>query len=355
MFIALSLAGGFLALIAGAQMLVSGAARLAVAVGISPLVVGLTVVSIGTSSPELAVSIQSAWAGQTDITLGNVVGSNLFNVLFILGLSALITPLVVARQIIRQEVLVMIGVSLLLFGCALDGGISRIEGAGLSIALVSYTAFLIWQARRERAGAAIEADTMANGWQQGIAAQLALVAAGLGLLVLGSNWLVDGAVLLATRMGVSELVIGLTIVAAGTSLPEVATSVLAAARGERDIAVGNVVGSNIFNILGVLGITALIAPDTLRVAAGLISFDLPAMVAVAVACLPIFLTGGCIARWEGALFLGYYIAYTAFLILKVQQHDLLDGYSAVMIWVVLPLTVLTLAILLAQELRSRRR
>lgn len=355
MFIVLALAGGFLALIAGAQLLVSGASRLAVALGISPLVVGLTVVAFGTSSPELAVSMKSAWSGQADIALGNVVGSNLFNVLFILGLSACITPLVVSRQLVRQEVPVMIVVSLLLFGCALDGGIGRLEGAGLSAALMIYTAVLIRQSRRESAAgnAAIDEVPVAGG-RGGVPMQLFQIAAGLGLLVTGSNWLVDGAVALATQLGVSELVIGLTIVAAGTSLPEVATSVLAAARGERDIAVGNVVGSNIFNLLGVLGVTALLAPGGLRVAPAMLSFDLPAMVAVAVACLPVFLTGGRIARWEGALFLGYYLAYTAFLILKAGQHDLLDDYSTAMIWVVIPLSVLTLAILLAQELRSRR-
>lgn len=357
MFVALLLVGGLVALIAGARLLVSGASRLALAVGVSPLVVGLTVVSIGTSAPELAVSVQSARSGQGDIAIGNVVGSNLFNVLFVLGASALITPLVVSRQVIRQEVPIMIGVSLLLVACALDGTLDPIEGALFVTGLGVYTAFLAWQGRREgEAGAqqtTLPVPPPARPWRNGITAQAGLIVVGLLLLVIGSNWLVDGAVALAVRMGVSELVIGLTIVAIGTSLPEVATSVMAAVRGERDIAVGNVVGSNIFNILGVLGVAALVAPANLSVAPSVTSFDLPAMTAVAVACLPVFLTGGSIARWEGALFLLYYAAYTAFLLMKAQQHDLLDSYSAVMVWVVMPLTALTLLVLLLQELRLR--
>jgi len=352
MLIAASLAGGLVALILGAQLLVRGASRLALSFGISPLVVGLTVVAMGTSSPELAVSVQGAWSGQTDLALGNVVGSNIFNVLFILGMSALITPLVVAGQVIRQEVPIMIGASLLLFACALDGAIGRLEGGVFLLGLVAYTLFLIVQSRRNQANSN-DIDA-AGGWDARLPGQLALVGGGLLLLVMGSNWLVSGAVALATRLGVSELVIGLTIVAAGTSLPEVATSVLAALRGERDIAVGNVVGSNIFNILGVLGVTAVVAPAGLPVAPAMLSFDLPAMVAVAVACLPIFFTGSTIARWEGAVFLGYYVAYTGFLLLAAQDHDLLDTYAAALRWVVVPLTVLTLAVVVTRELKARR-
>jgi cation:H+ antiporter len=221
--------------------------------------------------------------------------------------------------------------------------------------LAAYTTFLIVQSRRNRDGAAAGPADSGSGWDGRLPGQLGLVAGGLLLLVLGSNWLVSGAVALATRLGVSELVIGLTIVAAGTSLPEVATSVLAALRGERDIAVGNVVGSNIFNMLGVLGVSALVAPASLAVAPSMLSFDLPAMVAVCVACLPIFFTGSTIARWEGGVFLGYYVAYTGFLLLAAQDHDLLDTYSLVLGWVVLPLTALTLAVVVTRELRSRRR
>jgi cation:H+ antiporter len=340
---------GLIVLILGAELLVRGASKLALSFGISPLVVGLTVVSFGTSSPELAVSVQSAWSGRVDIALGNVVGSNIFNILFILGLSALITPLVVHRQLVRQEVPLMVGVSLLLWALAADGGISRWEGLLFVVLLLGYTILVIRQSRRESAAdreltsQAVPAD--ATAWDRHWGVQILLVLAGLGLLILGSTWLVAAAVALARQLGMSELIVGLTIVAMGTSLPEVATSVMAALRGERDIAVGNVVGSNIFNILAVLGISASVAPGELLVPPAMPAFDLPVMVAVAAACLPIFFTGHLIARWEGALFLAYYVAYTAYLILDASGHDAQVGFSAVMGGFVLPLTALTLLVL----------
>jgi cation:H+ antiporter len=182
-----------------------------------------------------------------------------------------------------------------------------------------------------------------------------LVVGGLVVLVLGSRLLVTSAVSIAQSLGVSELVIGLTIVAAGTSLPEVATSVVASIRGERDIAVGNVVGSNVFNLLGVLGLASLISPSGIVVAPQALQFDLPVMLAVAVACLPIFVTGREIARWEGGLFFAYYLAYTAYLVMASLQHTALDQYGLAMLWFVLPLTAVTLLILLAREHLNNRR
>jgi cation:H+ antiporter len=313
----LFLSGGLVALVAGAEALVRGASKLALAFGISPLVVGLTVVAFGTSSPEVAVALGAVIDGKVDLALGNVVGSNIFNVLFILGVSALVTPLLVAQQLIRQEVPMMIGISLLLFVLALDGGIGRVDGLVLVTILVAYTVFLIRQSRRANQGLRDEAVSevtrmTTGGWDDNLVAQLGLVAGGLGMLVLGADWFVEGAIRIARSLGISELVIGLTIVAAGTSMPEVATSLLAAARGERDIAVGNVVGSNIFNILGCLGISAVVAPSGLTVAESMMAFDIPAMIAVAIACLPIFFSGNTISRWEGWVFLGYYLAYTAY-------------------------------------------
>jgi cation:H+ antiporter len=347
---------GLLLLVAGGELLVRGASRLALSFGISPLVVGLTVVAFGTSSPELAVSVQSAWSGQTDIALGNVVGSNIFNVLFILGASALITPLAVARQLVWQEVPVMIGISLLLFALALDGGIDRGEAALLAAMLLGYTVFLIRQSRAagQNPGELPAPAGKGGGWKGHWLAQAGLIAAGLGLLVQGSQLLVEAAVGFALHLGVSEMVIGLTIVAAGTSLPEVATSLMAALRGERDIAVGNAVGSNIFNILGVLGFAGLVAPAGLAVPAAMLTFDLPVMIAVAAACLPVFFTGHLIARWEGVLFLGYYVAYTVYLILAAREHDALDSYALAMGAVVLPLTAVTLAVLAFRHWRAPR-
>jgi cation:H+ antiporter len=340
-------------LVLGAEWLVKGASRLAAALGISPLVIGLTVVAYGTSSPEVAVSVKSALAGQPDLAVGNVVGSSIFNLLFVLGASAAIAPLLVSSQLVRRDVPIMIGTSLLTLLLAADGSIGRLDAAVLFAGVVGYTAFQIRQSRKEPAAVQEEYGKEYGPRRTGTAANVVLVVAGLALLVLGSRWLVNGAVAFAQALGVSELVIGLTIVAAGTSLPEVATSLLAAIRGERDIAVGNVVGSNIFNVLAVLGLSGLVAPAGLPVSRALVTFDAPVMVAVAVACLPIFASGARIARWEGALFLFYYAAYTAYLVLAAQQHDALPAFSAVMEAFVLPLTAVTLAVVGWRAWRQR--
>ena len=178
---------------------------------------------------------------------------------------------------------------------------------------------------------------------------------GLVLLVLGARWLVDGAVTFARQLGVSELIIGLTIIAIGTSLPEIATTVMASLRGERDIAVGNVIGSNLFNLLVVIGVTGIVAPAGVTVPAAALRFDIPVMIAVAVACLPVFFSGGRIARWEGGLFLGYYLAYTAYLILSATRHAALPAFSLVMLGFVLPLTAVTLLVVTGRTLNAARR
>jgi cation:H+ antiporter len=344
-------AAGLAGLIVGAELLVRGASKLALSFGISPLVVGLTVVAFGTSAPELAVSTGAVLGGQTDLALGNVIGSNIFNVLFILGISALITPLVVNVQLIRQEVPIMIGASVLLAVLALDARIGAWDGALLLTLLVAYTVFLVRQSRAETQAArdefAAELPPPAPGrWDSHWAAQLGLILAGLALLVGGSDALVTAAVSFARALGISELVIGLTIIAAGTSMPEVAASITAALKGERDIAVGNVIGSNVFNILGCVGLSALAGvvggAGALVVPAGALNFDLWVMLAVALACLPVFLSGREIARWEGAVFLAYYVVYAAYLILDAQGHDALPAFSQAMLSFVIPLTVVTL-------------
>lgn len=347
---------GLVALIIGAELLVRGASRLAIGFGISPLVVGLTVVALGTSSPELAVSVGSALSGQADIALGNVVGSNIFNVLFILGLSASIGTLVVAQQLIRLDVPLMIGVAILPLLLGLDGKIGRVDGVLLFLGILAYIVFAIRQSRKETQQVAAEYDReFGQGGRMGLRQallQVGFVIGGLALLVIGARWLVHGAVATARSLGLSELIIGLTIIAAGTSLPEVATSVIASLRGDRDIAVGNVVGSNIFNILAVLGLTAATAPDGVTVPAAALRFDIPFMIAVSIACLPIFFTGYRIARWEGALFLAYYIAYALYLILDATGHDALPAYSTVMFEFVAPLTAVTLLVLVIRALRQ---
>lgn len=354
---ALFIIAGLVLLVLGGDLLVRGASKLAVAAGISPLVIGLTVVAFGTSAPEMAVSVQAAWAGTVDIALGNVVGSNIFNVLFILGVSALITPLVVAGQMIRQEVPIMIGVSVLLLLLSLDGGIGRLEGGLLFALAIGYTVLLIVQSRREtkalRDEYAEETHIAQHGLMDRTVVQVALILVGLVMLVFGSRLLVTGATAIAKALGVPELIIGLTVVAAGTSLPEVAASIIAAVKGQRDIAVGNVVGSNIFNILAVLGLSSLVSPAGLTVSDTLLEFDMLVMLAVAVACLPIFFTGHTIARWEGFVFLGYYVAYTTYLVLAAQQSVMVEEFTVGMLVVVVPLTALTLGIVTIRALRAR--
>lgn len=342
---------GLILLVAGGDGLVRGASGLAQAFGISPLIIGLTVVAFGTSSPELAVSLMSAYSGQADLALGNVVGSNIFNVLLILGISAAIIPLMVVQQLIRLDVPILIGLSFLLFFLGLDGLIGRGDGLLLTVLGIAYTVLLIVISRRQKQTEMIlpsDADTGAHKerhWLNGL-----YIIGGLVLLVLGSRWLVDSAVAIARAWEVSELVIGLTIVAAGTSLPEVAASIIASVRRERDIAVGNVVGSCIFNIVFVLGLSGLLAPNGIPVADGAIHFDLPIMIATAVACLPIFFSGQRISRWEGFLFLGYYVAYTLYILLSLQQHEFLSTFRQVMIFFVIPLTVVTLLVIAVKPL-----
>ncbi|UCG38735.1 MAG: calcium/sodium antiporter [bacterium] len=349
---------GLLLLIGGAELLVRGATRLSLYIGIPPLVIGLTVVAFGTSAPELAVSVQSALAGQANIALGNVLGSNIFNVLFILGASALITPLVVTRKLVRVEVPIMIGVSVLLGGMAWDERIGRVDGTLLFGGLLIYTVGSVLAGLRDRKveehgqrGALGRKDHAGRGlWVRSIG----YVIVGLILLVFGARWLVEGAVSMARFLGLDELVIGLTIVSAGTSLPEVATSIVASLRGERDIAVGNVVGSNIFNILGVLGLSSLMGPQGISVSPAVMRFDIPVMIAVAAACLPIFFTEKRISRWEGSLFLGYYGAYTLYLLLRGVHHRTLPVFNTIMLAFVIPLTVITVFVIALRALRSRR-
>ena len=352
---------GLAALVLGASLLVRGASKLALSLGISPLVVGLTVVAFGTSAPEVAVSVGAVLDGNPDIAIGNVVGSNIFNVLFILGISALITPLVVNSQLIRQEVPIMIGTSLLLLALGLDGTLSFWDGGVLLALLVVYTVFLVAQSRRESKAASVASvasaandetplAAAARAWDDRLLAQIVLIVAGLVALVFGSDWLVTASIAFAKTLGVSDLVIGLTIVAAGTSMPEVATSITAAIKGERDIAVGNVVGSNTFNILGCLGVSGLVSGDLgLAMAPSLLAFDIWVMIAVALACLPVFLSGREIARWEGAVFTAYYAAYVAYLVLAAQQHDALKMFSTTMLSFVLPITLITMVVMLLRR------
>jgi cation:H+ antiporter len=354
------LIAGLVLLVAGAEVLVRGAAKLAAQFGIPPLIIGLTVVAFGTSAPETAVSVQAAFNGSGDLAIGNVIGSNIANVLLVLGVTALVAPLIVSRQLIRLDVPIMIGASLVVYALAWDGALSRLEGLFLFIGVVSYTAFLIISARRDHAAAmdddefvkefGLDEPAKPYAW----AVNLGLIIVGLVLLVAGSNFLVEGAVTLARALGLSELVIGLTVIAIGTSLPELATSVIAAFKGQRDIAVGNIVGSNIFNLLLVLGLASLVSPLPISVATNALAFDFPVMIAVAVACLPIFFAGYSINRWEGLLFLAYYAAYLAYLVMASTGRPAAETFADAMIGYALPLTAITLAIITVRAWQKQR-
>ena len=337
---------GFVLLVGGGELLVRGAAALASALKISPLVIGLTVVAFGTSAPELGVSLQAAVEGKVDVAIGNVVGSNITNILLILGVSALVTPLIVSSQLIRIDVPLMICASLCLWGVASDGFIQPWEGAAMFGLLVVYVVFCIRKSRSESQEVIREFDAEygqeISGFRD-IAKQLGYVIVGLVLLGFGSKVLVDGAVEIATWLGVSELVIGLTVIAIGTSLPEAVTSIVASYRGQRDIAVGNVVGSNLFNILCVLGLTAIVSPQPLSVSTDALDFHIPVMVAVSMICMPIFLTNTVIRRWEGGLFLLYFIAYTVFIVLTATGYTTLTLYHPV-IYAIVALTLLALIV-----------
>lgn len=351
------LIGGFVLLVWGAEQLIRGAARLAAGLGVSPLVIGLTVVSYGTSAPELFISTISAWAGAADLAFGNVVGSNIFNILFILGICALISSLDVDARLIRIDVPIMIGASAVAWIFAADGVVDRAEGLVLALGVIGYTAYCIRASRNEppevQEEYAREYGRKARTRRQ-IIAQIVLCMFGLTMLVIGSHMLVTACVAIARWLGVSELVIGLTIVAAGTSLPEVATSVVAALKKERDIAVGNLVGSNIFNLLSVLGFSALVAPSGITAPPQSLWFDVPVMMAVAIVCLPIFFTGHRISRWEGALFLGYYVFYIAEQIVLGAQWPNAQRVTVAIAWFVIPLTVITLGVTTHRALRKRR-
>jgi cation:H+ antiporter len=330
-------------LIFGADILIRGSSRLAFSFGITPLVIGLTVVSFGTSAPELAVSAQAAMANQANLSVGNVVGSNIFNILFVLGVSALIAPLIVSPNLISRDVPIMIGVSIVAYLFMLNQFFSLFEGVILFSTLIAYLWYLVYQSRKDKI--IVEEGSLyekGSGSKLGLIKNIGFIILGLSLLVLGSQLLVDSAVKFAKYLGVSELVIGITIVAIGTSLPEVVTSVVATIRGERDIAVGNVIGSNIFNMLGVFGVAGIFSPNGIVILPSLINFDFPFMIFVAIICLPIFISGGIISRWEGFLLFSIYVVYTMHIILVVSNSSLLPLFNSAIFYLLVPMVILTI-------------
>ena len=341
---------GLVALVGGAELLVRSVSKLAVQFGISKLIIGLTVVAFGTSGPELAVSVQAGIDGQTDLMLGNIVGSNISNIFFILGIASLILPLKVNAKLIRVDVPLMIGITVLLYIFAYNGTVSVWECLVLVFLFCLYMLYLI----RENKSPDLPVDEHAPEKSSRTISILGTIA-GFAFLLLGARWLVQSAVIFAEMMGVSQLIIGLTIVSFGTSLPEVVTSVVAALKGERDIAVGSVIGSNISNILVVLGIAGLFVPEGIPVQNALLRFDLLIVIAASIACLPIFFTGHKISRWEGALFFGLYISYITYLFLASAEHAALEMFSGAMMFFVIPVVAITILVVAFREWKKRQR
>ncbi len=306
MITAIQLLGGVLMLYIGAEFLVRGAAALALRVGISALVVGLTVISFGTSAPELVVSFDAAMKYDSAIALGNVVGSNIANIALVLGLAAIIKPLHVELQVIRREAPLMLVITLLLCAMLWNGELAQWEGGLLFAAIIAYAVFSVYWSRKT--GRDDDASVRSLNKQRWWLSALSVVI-GLVLLLPGAHLFLMGAVTVAERMGLSTFVIGLTVVAIGTSLPEIAASVVAAFRGEGDLAIGNAIGSNVFNILFILGITALVFGID---ASGISMLDFAVMVGVAAISLPIMRTGFVISRWEGVLLVAGYAAYIVY-------------------------------------------
>jgi cation:H+ antiporter len=353
----LAIVVGLILLAAGGELVVRGASRLAVSSGISPVVVGLTVVAFGTSLPELAVTIVSVMSGSPDVAVGNVVGSNIYNILLVLGLGALVAPLIVHQRIVRADVPLLIGVSLLFWALAADGRLEPLDGLPLLAILLAYTAVSVHAGRQERRDVRREYEERLPPVPRPgdrMVFLVTLITAGLIALVAGSQALVAGASDIARSLGVSELVIGLTVVSIGTSMPEIVTTVVAVVRHQRDIAVGNVVGSNLFNLLGVMGIGAVVAPDGIPVAPAALGFDIPIMVVVAIALLPIAFVGSAIRRWEGAVFFGYAAVYTTYVVLDATDQRLADDFAFALGGFVLPLTLITIGTVVTREIMARR-
>ncbi|QGG94228.1 calcium/sodium antiporter [Actinomarinicola tropica] len=355
-----ALAVGLVFLVAGAELLVRGAASIATRFGIAPVVIGLTVVAFGTSAPELAVSVSAAIGGNGEVAFGNVAGSNIANILLILGGSAVIGTLAVSQRIIRIDIPVLIGASFVALLLGLDNEIGRVDGAILFAGVVTYTWWLIRAARGEREQDVIDEydesieELEVDVVDKPLPVQVGLVVLGLAVLVGGSQLLVGSATDIAEEMGVSDLVIGLTVVAIGTSLPELATSFLAAYRGQRDIAVGNVVGSNLFNLLCVLGLTGLAAGTPIPVPDSALQVDVPVMLAATIVLVPIIWKGFEIRRWEGIVLVAAYTLYVTFLVLDAGDSEAVDVVRPVAL-VVVPLVLLGFTLAALQARAAARR
>ena len=339
---------GLAALIFGAELFLKAVDHFGLKWGVSPLIMGLTVVAFATGAPELAISLKAALNGSADLVLGNIIGSNIANILLILGITALIAPISITGRIVRVDVPIVIAASATLYFLARDGELSTFDGVVLLLGLAAYSFYTFIHIKNSRKQGEEDdeifdydedpEDLAKGSWFY--IKNIGLLLIGLALIVFGSDWMVDSAVAIATVLGMSELVIGLTIVSIGTSLPEVATSLSAARKGKADIAVANVLGSNLYNILLTLGLTLVIAPNVLDVSPQAIALDLPFMVAVSLGCIPIFIAGFNLTRSDGFVFLLYYTTYLAYLVLLALNNPIIHIIETGMLFGVVPLTVI---------------
>ncbi len=356
---------GLVALLATGQLVVKTASRLGQRLGLGPTVIGMTIVAVGTSAPELAVVGQSLARDDTELAVGSLIGSNIANILLVLGAAAALGAITVGSRVVLIDVPVMIVASVVLLLFAADGTVARWESLALLAGAVAFTTWTIRAARNGRSDEPSVADQQGNQAAPPVAvatgqttaggppivASIAGLLVGIGGLAVAARFVVKGAEELATVLGLPELIVGLTVVALGTSAPEIATTLIAVAQGRRELAVGNAVGSNIFNILFVLGAPGLLWAGGIDVSQSAVRLDMPVMVAAAVACLPVLAWDHRLNRWEGVLFMTYYAAYVLFLVLDSSGHDA-SLFGLVMGAFVVPLTVVTLATVI---IRQRRR
>jgi cation:H+ antiporter len=313
---ALQLLGGLIALVLGADLVVRAGTRLAGWFGVRSMIVGLTVVALGTSIPELAVGIDAALSGSPGLAVGNIVGTNLVNILLVLGLSALLVPVVFDRATLRYDLPAMAAAALALYLLSASGTLSRLEGVGLLLAGLGYLVARVWISMREEAGSTQpEPRPDRHGAESRPMREVTYLLTGMVVVVAGAELLVDGAVTSARSVGVSDAVIGLTVVAIGTSAPELVTTSMSTLRGDRELAIGNLIGSSILNITVILGLTATVAPYGVPVPDDVLAADLVLLVAVTAAAVPALMSGSRMTRGEGAIFVGTYLAYLSWLIL----------------------------------------
>jgi cation:H+ antiporter len=358
---ALPFALGLVGLIVGANFVVDAASRIGARFGLTPMVVGLTIVAIGTSAPEMAVVLQAVDAGDTELAVGAVIGSNIANVLLVLGLAVCLGTVHVANRVVRIDIPIMIAASGALILLSLDGRLSRVDGALLFVGMIVFVGWTLQAAPRvpvegaDGSSGSLSQSASSLPTERPLPILLGALVIGIGLLALASRYVVSGAEQIAASLGVPELIVGLTIVALGTSAPEIVTTVMAALKGRRELAVGNAVGSNIFNILFVLGGSSLVSRRGIDIGTDAIELDLPILLAAAVACLPLVFWDNKLDRWEGVVFVGYYLAYLMFLILDATGHRASDPFAFVLLVFVMPLTILTVGVVIVHQRRLAAR